>query len=188
MITNSRNRFKELQAYVHQEQKKRFVSCWFLNDVESFGMWDLYGQSGFAIRFERKYFQDLIKKSIVLQTDPTNNIDLLVAGKVIYQNFDEMLEKEEESLIKYSAFRKHLSFKHESEFRLIGFVNNFDNHTGLRFKLPKMENLEFDIIASPRLSSFQFSQFKHILITYAPGHELKESNLKIWLEFRKTQY
>lgn len=188
MVDSSKARFKQIQAYVHKEQKKRFVSCWILNDVESFGMWDLYGQSGFAIRFERKYFQDLIKKSIPLQSEPTNKIDLIVAGKVVYQNFDELLVKEKESLIKYSAFRKHLSFKHESEFRIIGFTNNLEENTGLRFKLPELETLEFQIIANPRLSSFQFLQFKNIIEKYAPKHKLIESKLKLWLEFRKAQY
>lgn len=188
IIENSKVRFSEIQEYLHKEQKKRFVSCWFLNDVESFGMWDIYGKSGFAIRFEQKYFQDLIKKSIQLQIEPTSNIDLLVAGKVVYQNFDEMLIKEEESLIKYSAFRKHLSFKHESEFRIIGFMDNVDDYKGLRFKLPSLDTLKFDIIANPRLSSFQFLQFKHIIETYAPKHKLIESELKLWLEFRKTKY
>lgn len=187
VINNGKSRFREIQEYVIQQQKKRFVSCWILNDVESFGMWDLYGRSGFAIRFEREYFQNLIKESITLQED-SNEIDLLVGGKVIYQNFDNMLTNEEESLIKFSAFRKHLSFKHESEYRIIGFTNNSSNQLGLRYKLPNINTLKFDIIANPRLTSFQFLQYQNIIEKYLPENKLKESGLKLWLEFRKTQH
>ena len=119
MITKGKTRFREIQNYLSAKQKTRFVSCWILSDVESFGMWDTYGKSGFVIRFEREYFQNMIKKSIQLQSSPANKIDLLVVGEVNYQNFDEMLFREKESLLKFSVFRKHLSFKHESELSLI---------------------------------------------------------------------
>lgn len=177
-----------LQKKLKYEQQFRFVSCWILNDVESFAMWDIYGKSGFAIRFERKYFQQLIKDNIEKQIGSTAELDLLVAGKVIYQNFDDMLQKEEESKLKFSVFRKHLSFNHESEFRLVGFMKKILETNGLRFKLPEIKNLKFDIIANPRLDTFQFDKYKGILHRYTGEHKLTESELKIWLEFRKIDY
>lgn len=184
LIIKGKNRIKEIQSYLIEKQKKRFVSCWILNDVESFGMWDTYGKSGFAIRFERKYFQKIIQDSINLQIEPTSKIDLLVVGKVFYQNFEKMYLNEKESLMKFSAFRKHLSFRHESEFRIVGFTNESENETGLRFKLPHIETLEFEIFANPRLSPFQFQQYQNIISKYSKTKRLKMSELKNWLEFR----
>lgn len=94
IIENNRAELSAIQTKLNNQQKHRFVSCWILNDTESFAMWDIYGKAGFAIRFEREYFQKLIKDSIELQTAPTSKIDLLVAGVVQYQNFNEMLSKE----------------------------------------------------------------------------------------------
>lgn len=187
-INDDRLRLKKLQKYLFERQRNRFVSCWILSDVESFGMWDTYGKSGFAIRFERKYFQNIIKNSRNIQLEPTNKIDLLAVGQVKYQNFDEMLFKEKESKIKYSVFRKHLSFKHESEYRVIGFTDKAENEIGLRYMLPNLEELDFEIFANPRLTSFQFIQYKNILGKYSKAHLLKESNLKYWLEFRNMNH
>lgn len=188
IINDSKKKLKKIQNYLIEKQKKRFVSCWILSDVESFGMWDTYGKSGFVIRFERKYFQKMIKESITLQTEPTNKIDLLVAGKVIYQDFEKMLLQEEQSLLRFSVFRKHLSFKHESEYRIVGFTNETKNQTGLRFKLPEIDDLDFQIFANPRLSSFQFHQYNKIIEKYIKPGKLKESKLKNFLEFRNLKY
>ncbi|WP_026724930.1 DUF2971 domain-containing protein [Flavobacterium sasangense] len=188
IIEKSKIRLQEVQNYLIEKQKKRFVSCWILSDVESFGMWDTYGKSGFVVRFNREYFQKIIRESIHLQTEPTNKIDLLVVGKVFYQDFEKMLLKEKESLLRFSAFRKHLSFKHESEYRIVGFTNENENETGLRFKLPEIESLDFEIFANPRLSSFQFQQYKKIIEKYLKAGKLKESELKNFLEFRNLKY
>ena len=186
-INESKLKLKKIKDYLLDKQKKRFVSCWILNDVESFSMWDIYGKAGFVIRFEREYFQNIVKDSINLQTKPTDKIDLLVAGKVIYQNFENMLENEATSLMRFSAFRKHLSFKHESEYRIVGFINENENETGFRFKLPNLDSLNFDIYANPRLSSFQFNQYKNIIEKYSQTKILKPSALKNWLEFRDME-
>ncbi|MEO0507679.1 MAG: DUF2971 domain-containing protein [Bacteroidota bacterium] len=188
LIKNSRAGLIQIQKKLQIKQKHRFVSCWILNDVESFAMWDIYGKSGFAIRFERSYFQKLIEDCMEIQKGKTKEIDLLVAGKVVYQNFDDMFFQEEESLLRFSAFRKHLSFNHENEYRIVGFMKEILNVPGLRYKLPDIENLEFDIIANPRLDGFQFDKYQGILGKYSQKHRLTESELKIWLEFRNNNY
>jgi hypothetical protein len=188
IIQNNKTELRAIQEKLTKQQKHRFVTCWILNDTESFAMWDIYGKAGFAIRFERKYFQKLIKNSIKLQEEPTSKIDLLVAGVVQYQNFNEMLFKEEESLLKYSVFRKHQAFNHEKEFRIIGFMNEILEIPGLKYKLPDINDLEFELIANPRLDPFQFKKYSGIVSKYSKKHTLKESELKIWLDFRNTNY
>ena len=188
LIENNRAGLVQIQKRLHLEQKHRFVSCWILNDVESFAMWDIYGKSGFVIRFESDYFEELIKTSIKNQKGNTSQIDLLVAGSVEYQNFDDMVSKEKESRLRFSVFRKHLSFHHENEYRIVGFMNEIIETSGLRYKLPDLETLKFDIFANPRLDSFQFEKYQGILEKYSENHPLTESELKIWLEFRNNKY
>ncbi|WP_158612038.1 hypothetical protein, partial [Paenimyroides tangerinum] len=134
------------------------------------------------------HFHPLRVVHFIRSIQSTNKIDLLVVGKVFYQDFDKMLLKEEESLLRFSAFRKHLSFKHESEYRIVGFTNVFENEIGLRFKLPEIESLDFELFANPRLSPFQFKQYKKIIGNYIKPEKLKESELKNFLEFRNLKY
>lgn len=188
LVENSKVKLKRVHERLVKQQKHRFVSCWILNNTESFAMWDIYGKTGFAIRFERQYFQNLIRESIGLQTEPTDKIDLLVAGKVQYQNFDKMMFKEKESLLKYSVFRKHQAFNHESEYRIVGFMKEILEIPGLKYKLPNIEELELEIIANPRLNKFQFSKYQGIISKYSEKHHLKESELKMWLDFRNNNY
>ena len=188
LVKTSKTELVALKDRLTSKQKHRFVSCWILNNVESFGMWDIYGKSGFAIRFNRKYFQKLIKNSISLQKSPTTKIDLLIAGRVEYQNFDNMENKEKEAELKYSVFRKHLAFNHENEYRIVGFTKIELNKPGLRFKLPDLKDLDFEIFANPRLNSFQFDKYKSIINNYSKEHPLTESGLKTWLEFRNAKY
>ena len=176
-----------VQNAIKARQQKIFVSCWILNDVESFAMWDIYGKTGFALKFEREYFQSLIQNSIQLQTEPTSKLELLISGIVQYQNFEGMHFKEEESTLPYSFFRKHLSFNHEIEYRIVGCGEDLDT-TGLKFKLPELEDLDFELIANPRLDQFQFGIYDGILSKYSKKHVLKESELKRWLNFRNIDF
>jgi hypothetical protein len=188
IIRNNILALRHLQKSLAEKQKHIFVSCWILNDVESFAMWDIYGKSGFVLRFEQEYFQKLIRDSIKLQKDQTEKINLLVAGTVQYQNYDKMLFKENESLVKFQGFRKHIAFKHETEYRIVGFMEEVLDLSGLKFTLPELKDLKFDIIANPRLDSFQFAKYKSMISKYTENHPLKESELKRWLDFRNTTY
>jgi hypothetical protein len=188
IINLDKKRLIEIQSDLIENQKKRFASCWILSDVESFGMWDTYGKEGFVIRFNREYFEKIIKESISIQIEPTSKIELLVVGKVIYQDFEKIIKNEKESRLQYSAFRKHLSFQHESEFRIVGFANNLENQKGLMFKLPDINNLDFEIFANPRFTDFQFQKYNKIIEKYSIEKDLKISELKNFLDFRNLKY
>ncbi|HLP53765.1 MAG TPA: DUF2971 domain-containing protein [Fluviicola sp.] len=174
---------RKVQTDINTRQQEIFVSCWILSNVESFAMWDIYGKSGFALRFEREYFEKLIQDSIHLQAEPTNRLELLIGGTVQYQNFDEMSSNEKESNLPYSFFRKHLSFRHEVEYRIVGCGENLDA-TGLKFKLSKFDDSEFEIIANPRLDNLQLRVYQNIVSRYSNTHSLQESKLKKWLNFK----
>ncbi len=187
-VERARNSLNEIQRKLCVLQKKRFVSCWFLGNVESIGMWDLYASSGFAVRFDREYLQKIIKAGIKFPENIKTGIDLIVVGKVIYQNFDDMLTKEKQSLLKYSVFRKHHSFKHEEEYRLIGFYTDIVDYIGVEYKLGAIQDLEFEIFANPRMNALSFSTYSGIIRNYSEKHSLLASKLKIWLELRNMKF
>lgn len=181
------NNLINLQKTLNEKQKKSFVSCWFLGDTESIGMWDLYAKDGFLIRFERLSLQKLVKAKLKSQQIDYGDSDLLVAGKVKYQDFEKIAWTNEGSLIKYSGFRKHEAFKHEEEYRFIIHKSN-PPENGIIYKLDEIDNLEFKLYANPRMSSFTFNTYSNILKKYNLKHELNESMLKQWLEFKNMKF
>lgn len=63
--------------------------------------------------------------------------------------------------------------------------NTDENLKGLRFKIGNPKDLRFEIFANPRFSTFQFNKYKNIISKLSLGKQLNESNLKIFLDFRK---
>ncbi len=187
LINENTRAISRIKRKVLRHQKTRFVSCWILGDVESIGMWDLYGNNGFALRFEVANFIRTIKASTEIQKGKSKKLNQVAVGKVVYKNFDEVLDKEEEQFLKYSVFRKHLAFRHENEFRVVGFQDNMRKDDGISFLLPKLDELSFDILAHPKMTTLQFKTYKDILSLYSKKHLLQESNLKIWLELRNQE-
>lgn len=186
MINSSRSILKQIKIHLKDLQQKRFVSCWFLGDAESIGMWDLYAPKGFMLRFERTYFQNLIKQQRNKESNKLTEIDLIVAGRIVYQNFDDMLTKEKESLLKYSVFRKHLTYQHEEEYRVVGFTSNESKQLGIEFSLGKIDDLDFHVFASPRMTSNSFKIYNDIFQHYTAKHKIHESLLKTWIEFKEV--
>ncbi|CAM1341807.1 DUF2971 domain-containing protein [Tenacibaculum amylolyticum] len=188
-IENHRaGKLTKLQESLLNRQKERFVSCWFLSDAESIAMWDLYATDGFLIRFDRQYLQNLVKLRKDLQEKiPQDSNDLLVAGRVRYQNFNEVHLDEEGKLIRYSGFRKHVAFKHEAEYRFILHKKKNDSN-GIFYSLGDINELKFDLFANPRMKSFTLSTYNDIIKKYNSKFQLKESELKPWLHFKETTF
>lgn len=168
-------------------QASNFVNCWILGNTESIGMWDLYGRNGFCIRFKRKVLQNLIKSRIKFQTETFSPSDLLVAGKVNYQDYEQMIWNEKENLLKYAGFRKHIAFKHEDEYRII-IRSKSIKELGIYYSLGKIEIVKFNILASPRMKEYQRITYQDIIWKYQPKLELEESKLKPWLEFKNMEF
>ena len=93
---------------------------------------------------------------------------------------------EKESLLKYSVFRKHLSFKHEKEYRVVGYSKDSET-TGIEYFLGNPNQLDFQILTSPRMNKFTFDTYKKILLKYINYTKISPSKLKIWLDLRNLE-
>jgi Protein of unknown function (DUF2971) len=180
------NILNAIQHDLLEKQKNLYVNCWYLGDSESLGMWDLYGKNGFMIRFERQVIQDLVKSEIKSQTVKYESHDLLVGGIIRYQDFDKVPWNEEDSLIKYSGFRKHIAFKHEEEYRFIIHKSEI-TAGGIEYKLGEINDLQFDLFANPKMNPFEFSTNNELISRYT-NKELNESKLKPWLDFKNMKF
>lgn len=174
--------FNSVLNEINKSQKERFISCWISDDVESIGMWDLYAPNGFVIRFDKKRLIEIIESSVSLNKHL--DFDILCIGMIEYQNFDKInFHNEKENIQLYSCFRKHLTFKHENEFRMVGFARS-RNELGLDYQLLNLIDIDFNIYYNPRMNDFNRKTFSEIISNYYKG-EIKESQLKKWIYIRE---
>lgn len=186
-ILNNQNKREliKIQKRTLNRQRDRFISSWILGNVESFAMWDLYAPNGFCIRFEREKFLQLIKISVGKQEKLEKILGKVVFGKVRYFDFQEIPELTANEKDLYSSFLKHLSFKHENEYRLVGYGDGF-SYDGLEFTLNGLKQDHFSVFASPRTTGLQFNMSSNILSKY--NCPLQYSDLKVWLDFRSKEF
>ena len=155
------------------------MSCWFNSDRESDGMWRFYGRdNGFAIRVGRKELQEKVKKSV------NHNIDTfkqgIVAGRINYQDFPRVIEKEKESRVRYLAFRKDESFSHEKEYRVV-MVNLTEEAISLghrMYKILEFDELDIIIIVHPKMSDSGFEKYKKLFESYGENIKVIKSELE----------
>ena len=166
-------------------QRKKYVSSWALSNSESIGMWDLYAPNGFMIRFERSHLQRIIKSQLDYHSNVLFSSDLVIAGRVKYQDYETIPFNEKGSYMLYSAFRKHIAFKHEEEYRIVIQKAETYKKKGIEYYLGKIDKLDFEIYANPRMNKFAIDKYIMVLRKFSQNHVLKESRLKPWLKFKE---
>ena len=86
--------------------------------------------------------------------------------------------------MRYSAFRKHIAFKHEEEYRVVIQKVEYNDKLGIEYCLGEIDKLDFELFANPRMSKFSIDKHKRILSKFSKKHILNESKLKPWLKFK----
>lgn len=114
---NSYKKLKDLSLNIEEEQKKYFISCWYLPDSEHENelMWKSYGTSeefGYLVKIKLEYFLDHLISSSYLN----EKLGTIIYGIVRYYDFNK---SEKIQPLKYKAFRKHNSYSDERELRLV---------------------------------------------------------------------
>ena len=174
-------------SIVANTQMAHWVSCWYHADRESMAMWSLYTKNkGFAIRFKRKQLQDHLRDTRHNQQFPAH-IVAMIAGKIVYQDFQSIFRDERGNKLKYLSFRKDKSFEHEKEFRFVlaSSISHESNPLGLRFIIPEPSgNLDFSIIANPILSFEEFSNVKTEIEQRYTKVKLLHSELEPWYQLK----
>jgi hypothetical protein len=101
-------------------QRSTYVSCWFHSKQESMAMWDLYaGKDGVAISVDAA---SLIGKVMeYLDSVEDYSINAAYAGFVKYKDVLDFQPAKDIENMKVSrvALRKHSSYDHEKEFRIV---------------------------------------------------------------------
>tara|TARA_R110002050_G_scaffold129124_1_gene250605 strand:+ start:2379 stop:3182 length:804 start_codon:yes stop_codon:yes gene_type:complete len=171
----------EHKAVILARQKERYVSSWYLGLDESYAMWELYAQKGYLIRIPLNVFINSMKDSFKKMRSAFDSADYFVIGEVRYQGFEDMLLNERESLMKFSAFRKSLAFKHEDEYRVVLHTKKGGDSILTPIADKFLNNLR--IFASPYFSDSEYERRREYMkVEYS--RILQQSNLTKWIRFK----
>lgn len=185
LIEKANLELQVLAEKIEIQQKKYHISCWYLSQHKNENelMWRSYGfnynngKSGFLVRINLK---DFIENLNSIQ-HINNQISNLVYGSVSYYDFnnDNSIQK-----VKFTGFRKHVSFKDENEFRLI-FNSKCDNSLeNIFLKIPNSLYYDTTIIAHPNLDLNEYHKIRTKLESnYDISLELSE--IYIWYKLKK---
>lgn len=184
---DAKERLLKVRQRLMAGQKQHFVSCWYNSNRESDGMWRFYGkENGFAIKVAQNDFQKSLKESVDINA--TVDGQFVVAGKIRYQDFPNVIKNEETNSVLYLAFRKDIAFAHENEYRLV-FVNQpKTNRNHISYQIKNFSSLFFTIICHPAMEHNEYLKVKEELETYRDNVCVKKSELEPFYQlFSRTK-
>ncbi len=162
-------------------QKTQFANCWFIGKKESFAMWNFYSdENSVVIRYKPKELINIVIPSA--KSYNHNDFKWLIYGCVDYDNvwpFNYFEESKAE--IKYTAFKKDLSYSHEKEFRFVVLIPKRCIGKYDKFELPlgDISKDDFKIYANPYMETWKFDNLKRILDFFSLQDKLEKSKLKV---------
>lgn len=134
-----------------------FINCWHANEHESAAMWDLYSskRSGLAI----KTTVGALKSSVISEDD-------FMLGRVEYIDVETDTRTFEYNMI-IPAFLKRMSFKHESEIRLVRLATpSSGNRPPVRYPYVELdvdlEKLLQEVYVSPLMPQWLLSSVREL--------------------------
>ncbi len=181
ILTGKRNRDIFIKNEIEKSQKTQFANCWFVGEKESFAMWNIYSNNdSIAIRYNPQELLNIVIPSA--ESYRHNHFKDFIYGFVDYDNiwpfnfFEESKKK-----IKYSSFKKDLSYIHEREFRFVSVVSASQIDKYEKFELPLGDIVKdnFKIYANPYMESWKFNNLSKILEKFSIQDKLIKSDLKV---------
>lgn len=180
----SKDKLMYIRDTLKRTQESHYISCWFNSNRESDGMWRFYAkEDGFAIKVNRKQFQDKIETSI-----PFNGLkekQRIVVGRIKYQDYPRVIQNEKENTVLYLAFRKDESFSHEKEYRVVLIDLNDDEQkpNNFLYKIDEFDDLEITIITHPAMPESQFQECKASFESLGKNITVQKSELEPFYQF-----
>lgn len=97
-----------------------------------------------------------------------------------------MIFSEEESQVKYLAFRKDNSFEHEKEYRVVMLdTSSSGQEDHKRYKITSFNELDITIIVDPEIDDDSFVQLKTELEGLGGNISVVRSELEPFYQFKK---
>lgn len=160
-------------AFAEVLASRRVAWCWFESDLESAGMWSIYGNRGIAVRTTSEQLAQSFPKGKEIVIEKM----LYVDRRPCPANSLEQLSHERPEALLRPYFIKAVEYAHEGEVRLIAHCP--EGATGVLVKEIKVENLINEIVISPLLPLGEAESIQRILEYRAPHFKgkIKQSSL-----------
>lgn len=164
-----------------ESQQTQFANCWYMGKKESFAMWNIYSNpDSVAIRYKPHELLDMVLPSA--QNHEDKKFTQLIYGYVDYDDIWPFNHNRKNSPhVKYAAFRKDSSYKHEQEFRFVVTVSPHEKGRCDYFEL-LLENIDkdsFEVLANPYMEGWKYKNIRKFLEPYGIAHRLSQSVLKV---------
>lgn len=183
-------------------QKSNFANCWVLepNNAESVAMWNLYSSpNSLALKIKYRDFKNAFLQNKVQLHNENQKI---VCAPISYINFQNPKEEDFNLEPEDSVFIKDISFKHESEFRIIlkeplreipavnykeginkksieELHNKFFNYPGVNVKLTNFSDYPFEVVHHPKSQKWAKRNIENIMKLSGIKFNISNSSLDI---------
>ncbi len=160
-------------AYAEILARRRVAWCWFKSDLESAGMWSIYGNRGIAVRTS----PEQLDQSFPAGKERTIESMIYVDRRPCPDNSLQRVIHERPEAILRPYFLKAAEYEHEGEVRLVAHCP--EGAAGILVKDIKVENLINEIVISPLLPLDESEAIKDFLTDRAPHFKdkIKQSDL-----------
>lgn len=181
-LTSEKNRQAAIaNKKTDESQKSQFANCWYMGRKESFAMWNIYSNpDSVAIRYSPNELLDLVLAAAEPYHD--KNFAQLIYGYVDYDDIWPFeYNRDNSPHIKYAAFRKDSSYKHEQEFRFVATLasNNIGKYEYFELLLNNIDKDSFQILANPYMEHWKYKNIHKFLEPYGLENRLCQSVLKV---------
>lgn len=144
------------KIYTRELKKRRSAWCWFESDIESAGMWKLYGHKGVAVRTTLSSLREALPQSRIFQMAKMRYVDRRPSSSM---RFDA--EGADRSLIHRPHFLKAIEFGHEKEVRVVTQCPSWTD--GVLVEGIDWQLLVNEVVISPLLPTQEAQSIKTIL-------------------------
>ncbi|MFN7564122.1 MAG: DUF2971 domain-containing protein [Prosthecobacter sp.] len=147
------------QIYIRELRDRRAAWCWFHNDLESAGMWSVYGHKGVAVRTSLSALRSSLPSNRSFQIAEMRYVDRRPCSE---HAFDA--EGKDRSLILRPHLLKAIEYRHENEIRVVAECPA--KCGGILVEQVHWQALIEEIIISPLLPAQEAAAIKTILERY----------------------
>jgi hypothetical protein len=152
--------------YTRELRHRRAAWCWFQDDLESAGMWSVYGHNGVAVRTTLGALKCSLPSNRKFQLAKMRYVDRRTSSD---NAFDA--EDQDRDLILRPHLLKAFEYRHENEIRVVTQCPAMED--GVLIKELKWDQLIKEIIISPLLPRAEVDAIAEMLSKHKLGSELR---------------
>jgi hypothetical protein len=147
------------EIYIRELRDRRAAWCWFQNDLESAGMWSVYGHKGVAVRTSLSELTSALPSNRSFQVARMRYVDRRPCSE---NPFDPKIK--DRALITRPHLLKAIEYKHENEIRIVAKCPA--QCGGIIVDDIKWQSLINEVIISPLLPAQEAEAVKAALEQY----------------------